>query len=165
MKIIALGGGGVKRFAPLALCILGAVLVSGCGPTITVKNRTRFPVTATVRNGERHETLSPSPGESSSMDADTGPYFVYAVPEKDWLEYAKLTRKVLNESLADPSRLTGPQINDIVQRLKDIAERIQQYEGTAGGARTCQGTISESGAGGTVEITVGADGGLVARCY
>lgn len=151
-------------FVPFALCIAAAVLVSGCGPIITVHNRTRFPVTATVTTGERQETHSPSPGESSSMDADVGPYFVYAVPEKDWLEYAKLTQKVLNESLADPSRLTGPQINDITQRLKDIAVRIQQYEGTAGGARTCHGTISESGAGGTVTITVGADGRLVASC-
>ncbi len=164
MKIIALEGGGVKRFTPFALCILGAVLVSGCGPTITINNRTRFPVTATVTSGERRETHSPSPGESSTMDAEVGPYFVYAVPEKDWLEYAKLTQKVLNESLADPSRLTGPQINDIIQRLKDIAVRIQQYEGTAGGGRTCRGTISESGAGGTVTIAVGADGRLVARC-
>ena len=156
----------MKRFVPIALCMVAAVLVSGCGPTIIVNNRTRFPVRAVVSQGNHREVVDPSPGESSAMDAEFGPFGAYAVPDKAWIDYAKLTRKVLNESLADPSRLTGPQLLDVVQRLKDIAERIQQYEGAAGAGSGCRGNVSEKG--GTdvheVDINVGADGRLVATC-
>lgn len=157
----------VKRFVPFALCIVAAVLVSGCGPSITVYNRTRFPVHATVTQGKSREGVDPSPGESSTVDADFGPYRVYAVPDKDWIDYAKLTRKVLNDSLANADKLTGPQLLDVIQRLKDIADRIQQYEGAAGTGSSCAGNVSEKANSEyhSVELTVGADGRLAAACH
>jgi hypothetical protein len=155
----------VRRFVPFALCIAAAVLVSGCGPTITVYNRTRIPVRAQVFQGKQHAVVNPSPGESSTVDADLGPYVAIAEPEEDWLRYAKLTQKVLNESLADPSRLTGPQITDIVQRLKDIVERIQQYEGAGGRRSSCRGKITEKEPEAhSVNVDVGVTGTLVATC-
>lgn len=153
----------MKRFVPFALCIAAAVLVSGCGPSITVKNNTRFVVRAVVSQDKHREVVDPSPGESSTVDADEGLYRVSAVPDQEWIAYAKLTRKVLNDSLANADRLTGPQLLDVVQRLKDIAARIQQFESAAGSRSACSATITESG-GGTVSITVGADGGLEATC-
>src|SRR5262249_29604623 len=164
-KIGAPEGGSVNRFAPLALCIIAAVLVSGCGPTITVKNRSRFPMRAVVTQGKHREVVDPSPGESSTVDAEAGPYGVYAVPDKEWIDYAKLTRKVLNERLANADTLTGPQLLDVIQRLKDIAERIQQYERAAGSGNGCSGNVGESDESHTVEINVGGNGRLVATCY
>jgi hypothetical protein len=155
----------VKRRVPFALSLVAAVLVSGCGPSITVYNRTRFPVRAVVTQGKNREVVDPSPGEHSTVDADIGPYRVYAVPDKEWIDYAKLTRKVLNDRLANADKLTGPQLLDVIDRLKDIAERIQQYEGAAGTGKGCAGKISETEPEShSVDIDVGANGGLVATC-
>jgi hypothetical protein len=165
LTIADLEGGGVKRFVSFALCIVAAVLASGCGPTITVENRTRFPVRAVVSQGMNREVVDPSPGESSTVDADIGPYRAYAVPDKEWIAYAKLTRKVLNDSLADADKLTGPQLLDVIQRLKDIAGRVQQYEAAAGAGNGCSGNITETGSEAhTVDVNVGANGRLVTTC-
>lgn len=154
----------MKRFVPLGLCIAAALLVSGCGPSITVYNRTRFPVRAVVTQAEHHETVDPSPGESSTVDAEEGPYKVYAVPDKEWIDYAKLTRKALNDRLANADKLTGPQLLDVIQRLKDIADRIQQYEGAARTGNGCAGNFGPSDESHSVDVNVGANGELVATC-
>ena len=91
-----------------------------------------------------------------------GAYRVTVVADQEWLEYAKLTRKVLNEHLTNADKLTGPQLLDVIRRLKEIAQKMQQSENATGSAG-CSGAVSEEGFNAAV-ITIGADGQLVATC-
>lgn len=138
--------------------------VTSCGgPTITVENNAKFPVRVVVSSGGQSQVLSPSPGESSAADASEGPYRAYAVPDADWISYAKSTRKFLNDQLANSDQLTGPQLLNVVQRLKDIAAQMAQYDKAEGGGTGCSGTVS-SEHDGLVQVSVGADGSLAVAC-
>ena len=145
------------------VAVAALVFLAGCGPSITVQNSTRIPLRVVVSAGGRSDVLSPSPGESSAAEVDEGPYRATAIPDADWIEYAKLTRKVLNDQLANSDRLSGPQLLDLIQRLKDIAARMQQFEQAAGAGASCGGTVS-SDSNGQVTVSQGADGKLVASC-
>jgi hypothetical protein len=152
----------MKRLAPF-ICFLVAGLIAGCGPAITVENKTDIPVRAIVTSGGKSQVLSPSPGESSIADAEEGAYRVAVIPDAEWIEYAKLTRKVLNEQVAQADSLTGPQLLEVVRRLKDIAVRMKEFENAAGSQAGCAGSISSDG-GGLVTVSTGNNGALVVRC-
>lgn len=145
------------------LITLAAESTSCGGPTVTVENGTKFPVRVVVSAGGSSSVLSPSPGESSSADASEGPYRAYAIPDEDWINYAKDTRKYLNDQLANSDNLTGPQLLNVVQRLKDIASKMAQYDAAGGGGVGCSGTVSADHDG-LVQVSVGADGKLTAAC-
>ena len=149
--------------ATIILATFFIVGFEGCGPTITVQNNTKFPVRAVVSSGGKSEMLSPSPGESSSADASEGPYGVYVVPDEDWINYAKQVRQYLNDQLANSDKLTGPQLLNVIQRLKEIAMRMAQYERAGGSGNGCSGSVAED-KDGLVTITTKADGGLVVAC-
>lgn len=153
----------MKRLAPFIISLIAAGLIAGCGPAIIVENKTSLPVRAIVNSSGQRSMLSPSPGESSTTDAEEGAYTVAVVPDAEWIEYAKLTRKVLNEQLANADNLTGPQLQEVIRRLKDIAARMQEFEKAAGKGQSCAGKITSDG-GGSVTISVGAEGALVVRC-
>ena len=138
-------------------------LVAGCGPIITVNNITKFPVRVVVSSGGRSEVVSPSAGESSSVEVVEGPYRVYVIPDDEWIAYAKATRQYLNDRLANSQSLTGPQLLDVIRRLKEIAARIQQYEQALGTGKGCAGSVTSDG-GGVVQVSTAADGGLVVSC-
>jgi hypothetical protein len=151
------------RLAALAMLMLAALLFSACGPTVTVSNRTPFVVRASVNAGGSSQMLSPSPNESSSAEVDQGPYRVTVVPDKDWVEYAKATRAYLNERIANSDNLTGPQLLETIQRLKDIASAMQKFEKAAGPASGCGGTVSND-ASASVTVSLSDKGELVAAC-
>ena len=150
-----------------ALKIFASVVMvgwlAGCGPSVIVSNNTRVPVRVIVTTGAGREALSPTPGESSSVDAAEGPYSATAIPDDEWIAYAKAVRKDLNEQLANSDKLTGPQLLDVIRRLKDIAARMQQYENAAGSSAKCGGTITQD-SGGVVTVSVAADGKLILSC-
>ncbi len=147
----------------LALGLLLILFVAGCGPAVVVENRTGFPVRAIVSSRGAREVVSPSPGESSTVEVQAGAYTVVVLPDMEWIEYAKLTRKVLNDQLANADKLTGTQLLDVIRRLKDIATRMQQYEAAAGSSSKCTGRV-QSESTGIVTIAVGADGKLFVGC-
>ncbi len=147
----------------LVLFFLQEGVTSCGGPTVTVENNTQFPVRVVVSSGGESQVLSPSPGESSAADASEGPYRAYAVPDADWINYAKDTRKFLNDQLANSDQLTGPQLLNVVQRLKDIAARMAQYDKAGTSGSGCSGAVT-SEHDGLVQVSVGADGGLVVAC-
>ncbi len=153
----------MKRMKWIAM-ILAAALLAGCAPTITVTNQTTFPVRAIVTSKGTRNVLSPSPGESSTAEVNEGPYRVTVIPDAEWIEYAKLTRKVLNDQLANADKLTGPQLLDVIARLKDIAQRMAQYEQAAGTSNSCGGKITEESTGALVIISQDAVGTLVVSC-
>jgi hypothetical protein len=157
----------IGRVQWLAILVFLFALQEGAtscgGPTITVQNNTKFPVRVVVSSGGKSQSLSPSPGESSSADADEGPYRAYAVPDADWINYAKDVRKYLNDQLAHSDQLTGPQLLDVVRRLKDIAERMTQYEQAAGSGTGCSGSMT-SDHDGLVEVSTKSNGGLLVIC-
>jgi hypothetical protein len=156
--------GRVQWFAIFIVLFFLQEGVSSCGgPTVTVENNTKFPVRVVVSSGGSSQVLSPSPGESSSADASEGPYRAYAVPDADWINYAKTKRKVLDDMLANSDQLTGPQLLSVVQQLKDIAQRMAQYDQAGASGTGCTGTVS-SDHDGLVQVSTGADGGLVAAC-
>ena len=71
---------------------------------------------------------------------------------------------MLNEQLANYDELTGPQLLDVIRRLKDIAARMQQYEQAAGSQARCVGNITQDSGGGVAVITVAPAGALVVSC-
>ena len=153
----------MKRIMLVAVCMVAAGLLTGCAPAVVVQNNSGFPVRAIVSSGGRAEVLSPSPGESSVTEVSEGAYGVYVVPDDEWIEYAKDTRKYLNDRLANPDSLTGEQLLDVIRRLKAVAVRIKQFESAAGTGSGCTGTVTGDG-GGVVEISTAANGALVATC-
>jgi hypothetical protein len=146
----------------LAGCLALAAMADSCAPLINVKNNATFEVRAVISNRGHSQVVSPSPGESSSAEAEQGPYTVTIIPDNDWLEHAKATRAFLNEQLANPDKLSGPQLLEVIRRLKDIAAKIKEFE-AAGLSTACSGKITQDG-GGTVTVSAGADGKLVASC-
>jgi hypothetical protein len=164
----------MKKFLPLAGL---AAILAGCNPTITVANHTSFDVRIIVKYPGGDEALAPSAGNQSSVEVNDGAYSITAFPDEEWIAWAKTTRKVLNDRLADPEHLTGPQLLDVVQRLKDVASKMQDYEsitgpppaGSPGSAewahRTwCYGDIPKDGDGALVTITASSDR-LTAVCH
>ena len=85
------------------------------------------------------------------------------IPDAEWIEYAKLTRKVLNDQLANSDNLTGPQLLEVIRRLKGIAQRMQQYEQAAGSAAVCGGRLAEDSTG-LVVVSASDTGKLVISC-
>lgn len=150
----------------LSFVWLGAIVfLASCAPTITVVNNTTFPVRVVVVAGGTRQVLSPSPnGESSSAEVTEGRYVVTAIPDAEWIEYAKLTRKVLNEELANADNLSGPRLLEVIRRLKDIAARMQQFEQAAGTNASCAGNLAEGSSSVLAQVNVGANGRLVIAC-
>lgn len=153
----------MKRMKWIAV-ILAAALLVGCAPTVTVTNTTSFPVRAIVASKGTRNVLSPSPGESSTAEVVEGAYRVTVIPDAEWVEYAKLTRQVLNDQLANADQLTGPQLLDVIARLKDIATRMAQYEKAAGTSSSCGGNLTSENNSGFVTISLDANGALVVIC-
>ena len=144
--------------------VICAALVVGCAPTVSVLNRTGFGVRAIVVSRGARQVLSPSPGESSTAEVEEGRFTVTVIPDAEWIEYAKLTRKYLNDQLANSDKLTGPQLLEVIRRLKDVAEKMSQYEATAAKGASCSGAITQEGGSGIAEISVGPNGALVVAC-
>ncbi len=147
----------------LAMMLLACAALVGCGPTVTVQNSTGFVVRAVITTADGSQTVAPSPNESSSLDVSEGAYSVSVIPDAEWVEYAKTVRKLLNDQLANSSQLSGAQLLDVVQRLKDIAARMKQYGQAAGGSASCRGSVGNDG-NGVAQVSLGADGKLVVAC-
>lgn len=152
----------MNRIKGIVVLILAAV-ISGCGPSVVVQNNTKFAIRVVITTPDGSEVVSPTPGESSTVDAAEGSYRATAIPDADWIEWAKLTRKVLNDQLANSDNLTGPQLLEVIRRLKDIAARMQQFESAAGVGASCGGALS-SDADGLVTVSQAANGTLVVSC-
>jgi hypothetical protein len=153
----------MKRPKLLVACLLLGVLLAACAPVITIDNNTAIQVRAIVTTTDGDQAVSPSPGNSSSVDAGTGDYSVTVVVDRDWVTYAQTARKVLSEALADPSNLTEQQVLQITQRLKDIDQGLNQFITAASVGDSCSGTLSQNG-GGTVTVSTDANGQLAVTC-
>ena len=147
-----------------SLLIVTAILLAGCAPIVTVENWTSFPVRVIVASGGKRVVVSPSPGENSTVDASEGAYQATVIPDVEWIEYAKLTRKVLNNQLANADKLTGPQLLDVIHRLKEIAVQMQQYEQAAGSSASCGGKLTEENSAAYVVVSASSSGTLVISC-
>ena len=137
-------------------------VAAGCGPVVSISNNTTIGVRVVVTAAGHSDVVSPSPGNGSSVEAEEGPYHVTVIPDAEWAAHAHATRDFLDQQLAQSDALTGPQLLELIKRLKDTAATLHQYE-TAGLGARCGGTITQDG-GGTVSISAGADGTLVAVC-
>lgn len=151
-----------KKLFPVL--IVAAIFLASCGPILTVENRTRFPVRVIVSGGGKIEVVSPSPGESSSVEMREGTYKATVIPDAEWIEYAKLTRKFLNDQLANSDKLTGPQLLDVIRRLKEVAVKMQQYEQAAGSSASCGGRLTENNSAGLVMVSISDSGALTISC-
>lgn len=153
----------MKRMKWIAV-ILAAALLAACAPTVTVTNETSFPVRVIVMSKGIRNVLSPSPGESSIAVVSNGSYRVTVIPDEEWIEYAKLTRKILNEQLAHADQLTGPQMLDVIRRLKEIAIAMQQFEQAAGKSASCGGVLSDENPDTLVIVLQDLTGALAVTC-
>jgi hypothetical protein len=153
----------MPRSKVLYAILILALLLAACGPTVSLQNTTGFAVRAVITTVNGSSVVSPSPGESSSVEAAEGAYTVTAIPDQDWVSYAQTVRKLLNEQLANPDSLTGPQLLDVVKRLKDIAAKMKAFQDTAGAGATCRGMITQD-SGGAATVGQAADGSLLVAC-
>lgn len=153
----------MNRLKIILLLAVLVLLLAGCGPEVVVENKTGFAIRVVVTSADGSEVVSPTPGESSSVSVSEGSYRATAIPDADWIEWAKLTRKVLNDQLANSQNLTGPQLLDVIQRLKDIAARMQQFEQAAGAGARCDSSASSDSTG-LVTVSQSPSGALVAAC-
>lgn len=153
----------MNRTLLIAISILMLGMVAGCAPSIVVTNRTSFPVRVVLSSSGGSEILSPSPGESSTAEVSEGAFRATAIPDQEWIDYAKQVRKYLNDQLANADQLTGPQLLDVVRRLKEIATKMQDYERAAEATASCSSSVSED-KGGLVEVSTGPDGKIVVVC-
>jgi len=151
-----------KKLFPLL--IVTAILLAGCAPMVTVENGTIFPVRVIVSSGGKRVVVSPSPGENSTVDASEGAYRATAIPDAEWIEYARLTRRILNDQLANADNLTGTQLLDVIRRLKEVAVKIQQYEQAAGSSASCGGKLTEEKSVAYVMVYTSSSGTLVISC-
>ena len=165
--MIRVEGLTMKRPTQFVLAIAAGLLMASCAPGIVIQNSTSFPVRAIIRAGGMTEVFSPSPGESSYAEVREGRYTATVIPDAEWIEYARATRRYLNEQLANSDSLTGPQLLDVIRRLKDIAAKMDQFERAAGssavGAASCSGAVSEE-ADGLVTVRTLEDGRIVIEC-
>lgn len=141
--------------------IVGA---KGCEPSIIIRNNTTMPVRVSLAFLGQLQLISLSPGESFSQDATEGDVFsVLVFPDKEWINYVKDVRKYLSGELANPEKLTELQRRDLIQRLKDIAAIIAQYEKAAKVSAGCQDSVPRDGDG-IVQITTRPDGQFLVTC-
>lgn len=148
------------------LFLLAAVIglaLTACGPGITVSNSTRIPVRVVVVKKGGSDVLSASPGESSFTEAEEGTYRVTAVPDAEWITYAKATRQFLNDQLGNSDSLSGPQLLEVIRRLKEVASRMQEYDKAGNANAGCAGYVSES-QNGAATVALAANGALVVTC-
>lgn len=151
-----------RPFLTILLC--SSLLVLGaCAPAITVSNNTTIPVRVIVVANGVAQTLSPSPGESSIAEVSEGTYAASVLPDAEWISYAQAVRKDLNEQLANSDSLSGAKLLDVIRRLKDIAQRMSQFQAAAGSQATCSGALSED-KNSVVTVSIGANGALAISC-
>jgi hypothetical protein len=153
----------VKLFRLLVVLIACALLV-GCGPMVSINNRTNVGVRAVVfAAGQRKQVTSVSPGESSTVElSGAGKYTVGVIQDKEWVDWIKLTRKVLGDLLAQPDRLTPEQIKDVTQKLRGIDAKLTDLQRSSGAGATCSGTVSVDAS--MVEVRIGQNGQFVMTC-
>lgn len=154
----------MNRIISLVLLGLLALVIVGCAPTVTVANNTNIPVRAIVASGGVRNMLSPSPRESSTAEVTEGPYRVTVIADSEWIEYAKVLRKVLNDQLANADKLTGPQLLDLIRRLKEVAQQMAVYEQAAGSSASCSGRLTSEEGAGLAQVSQSPDGKLVVAC-
>ena len=154
----------MKASGIVALVLYALSLLDSCSPDVVVSNTTNIPVRVTVSSGGKSDVLSPSPHESSATEAAEGPYSAVVISDAEWIAYAQLVRNDLNQQLANSDKLTGPQLLSVVQRLKDIAAKMDQYNKAAKAGAKCSGQITAQGSGGAVTVSSGANGELVIAC-
>jgi hypothetical protein len=153
----------IRRVPRAILLVAVALAVAACAPSVTVSNRTTFVVRVVITTSAGSQVFSPSPGETSVGEAGEGSYRVSVIPDAEWSSWAAATRAYLNERLADSANLTGAQLLEVIQRLKDIATKMKSYEAAGIGSVGCSGAVSNE-RDGLVTVTQGADGKLIASC-
>lgn len=154
----------IQTYRLLATLLASAAVLAACGPTVTVQNQTQIGVRAIVRSGAKTQVLSPTPGESSSAEVEQGAYRVTVMGDQEWVAYAKDVRQYLNDQLKDSEKLSGPQLLEVIRRLKEVAAKMQEFEKAASSSAACSGTIGNDSGGALAEISIGAGGALAVAC-
>lgn len=129
---------------------------------VTVNNKTSFAVRTAVSSGGERSVVSVSPGDYSTVEVAAGGFSVTAMPDQEWVDYAKVKRKVLNDQLANAASLTAAQVLDLINQLEDAKDVAVQFE-NAGLGSSCSGNVIYDEAA-QVTVTTGANGSIVASC-
>ena len=152
------------------------VIAAACTPSVIIHNSTSFGIVVTIVAGDKGDAFSPTAGESSTFQFEGGGYSVTAMPSAQWKTQMTQTRQALNALLADYTAhqvaLTTDQVDQVLQKLKDIDLQLKQFADTPDSNKaSCTGSVgsgSPEGGGANeanVEISQSADGSLSASCH
>jgi len=158
----------------LALAAVVAV-AAACAPSVTIHNATTFGIVVGITAADKGDAFSPSPGEDSTFVFGGGSYSVWAMPSTQWKTQMQQTKQALNALLNDYTAhqvaLTSDQIDQVIQKLKDIDVELRSFADTPDNTKvSCSGSVSggngEGGGRGAATVTVSqaADGTLGISC-
>jgi hypothetical protein len=157
------------RRRAMVWALVGALVV-GCGPSLTVENKTEFAIHVTVRTSKGVDVVSPSPGESSSVDFEGGNFSAVAFLDQEWVNYMTSSRDTLNNLIAGVAsgqrRIDRDELEAVLTTLRTLNSRIATIQGITGEAPSCSGSFNSSNesGGAVIEITYGVDNRLYAFC-
>lgn len=153
-----------KHLLLISLCALLVLFLSSCAPLLRIENETTLGVKALVSiPGSMRQLVTVEPMNDAGLDTiGIGKYIVVVIPDKDWLEYARLQARVLNDLLTGSPNLSPQQANDIKTKLKEIHTALEQYEKAKSGA-ACSGKLDSEGFN-LATISQDASGNLAISC-
>lgn len=134
---------------PVIALALGALILVGCETenVIVVTNTTSTQLRVFVKYPGGYSTVSPTPGESSSIVVgEDGDFYAGAILDTDWLETIRTKQRLLNERLKDPEARRNLSVDEIQEMLAEIGKltrEIQQAtEKPWENVGACTGTVS-----------------------
>jgi hypothetical protein len=167
----------MTRPRPWRGILLAAVvaIAAACAPSVTIHNATTFGIIVGITGGDKGDAFSPSPGEESTFEFEGGTFNAWAMPNTAWKTQMTQTKQALNALLNDYTAhqvaLTSDQIEQVLQKLRDIDVELRSFGDTPDNSKvSCTGSVSggngEGGGGGAATVTVSqaADGTLGISC-
>jgi hypothetical protein len=147
------------------LLLIAAALLAGCGPYVTLENKTDVGIKFITNVGGEQSATSVFPGETSSATgSDYGSYSISVIPNEDWLAWARDFTNALSDQLKHGRDLTPEDVQRITRNLATIREQMAQFEKLAKDAgATCSGKTSDEKSS-VVTVTRSDDGKLIVTC-
>jgi hypothetical protein len=145
------------RLRWLAVGLLGLAAVA-CGPSLTVTNRTEFAVRVFVTADLNLDVVSPSPGESSSLDFVGGSFTATVIFDEEWVNLLRSRRDTLNNLVAGVSsgerQISLDELESAMATIRTLNATLASIQNNR---PTCAGKVNPGSEDSVGVIEVGFD--------